>query len=76
MSGGHYQYAYQHIKELADDIDLELAESLTSFDEHREKVSAFRDHLYDVAECAKELEWWISGDSDETDFLYKCRKLK
>lgn len=75
MSGGHYDYLYSAINDLADRIEHDLMDE-ENFEGHADKVLEFYNHLRDVAECARELEWWMSADTDETRFLSKLARLK
>lgn len=85
MSGGHYDYLYSHLNDLADRIEKDLRNSKAGPDEwgHTYELSeaeyswmeAFRGHLVRVSDVAKELEWWRSGDTDSSRFLEKIKDL-
>jgi hypothetical protein len=107
MSGGHYDYKYFRVDELADDIEREFVNEgkymdkdwsapITGFD--RKKPMIEKDRLEDVTEeqkeiilrevnslvgdlrnCskrAKELEWYMSGDTGATSYLERLGKIK
>lgn len=70
MSGGHYDYAYSMIADLADRI-----EPTTKL------RKAFKAHMRDVAKACFEIEWVDSGDYSpgaEDSAIRKClgRKAK
>jgi hypothetical protein len=57
MSGGSYDYAYQRIADLAEEIRMR-AEG-----DHVDLRAAFAAHLEKCAEAARAIEWVDSGDS-------------
>lgn len=69
MSGGHYDYAYQHVNDVADKVEEE-ADAIPGWDNaeprdpreaaDRRKISA---HLFKVSEAMRALEWCDSGDT-------------
>ena len=56
MSGGHYDYAYYHIQQLAEAIKPSTV-----------LRKAFKEHLREVAKACHDVEWVDSGDSDPGD---------
>lgn len=94
MSGGHYNYGYFHIQELADEIEKsfindgkkkgwndEEYDYLNDADEHQrgyilqEAKDLIKD-LRNVATRAKELEWFMSGDTGVKSYLARLTKIK
>lgn len=75
MSGGYYTYAYFKIRELAENIqeDLEKEKKEDEDNNLSEEVKAGMSKLIleldDVADKVKALEWFMSGDTGEEDFL-------
>jgi hypothetical protein len=65
MSGGHYNYAYGRIEDLAADIARDANTPLRR---------AFVSHLMKVAQAAKAIEWNESGDGDsrEDELIRAC----
>ena len=71
MSGGHYDYKYHYLNDLADEIanDLDsgsMYENTNTAEDRlwiREEVHDLIDQLRDCAKRAKELEWYMSGDT-------------
>jgi hypothetical protein len=64
MSGGSYNYAYQTIEQLAN--ELRVTNPLRA---------AFKEHLKKVADAAQNIEWVDSGDygpGDEDDSIKAC----
>jgi hypothetical protein len=59
MSGGHYNYAYQRIRDLAQELRLD--------GENRVLRIAFRDLLFRCADAAEAIEWNDSGDGDDRE---------
>ncbi len=59
MSGGHYNYAYQRIRDLAQELRLD--------GENRVLRVAFRDLLLRVADAEEAVEWEDSGDGDDRE---------
>ncbi len=109
MSGGHYQYRYHTIDDLAEEIDREFENdgkymiedwSVECFGrkplieadrldgatpEQKEKIlteiKSLVEILKDAAFRAKELEWFMSGDTGFESYLrrldeYKQKKVK
>lgn len=56
MSGGAYEYGYQHINDLVDQIDLRTP-----------LRQAFVGHLRLIAQACKAIEWVDSGDLSDGD---------
>ena len=69
MSGGHYNYIYTRLIDMAEHIgeDLEDKELCIS-DDTRDLMKLFRTELYHTARKAKVLEWVMSGDYSEDAF--------
>ena len=78
MSGGHYSYAYHKIRTLAEDIqgDLDSPEedAMVLSDEVKVVMRKFAAELEVVATKAKAIEWFMSCDSGEEDFLKEMKK--
>ena len=68
MSGGHYDYMYLKVAQLADDIELGTGEHSEAPPELRAR---FKTHLHKVARALKAIEYNDSGDGDpeEVDLL-------
>ena len=72
MSGGYYTYAYFTLRELAENIqeDLEKEDKDSNLSEEvKAGMSKLILELDDVADKAKALEWFMSGDTGEEEFL-------
>lgn len=103
MSGGHYDYKYYKLEELADDIERDfikdgkyLSEDYSSDSYPRSKVeydylenatveqraiilTEIHNLIIDLRTCgrrAKELEWFMSGDTGENSYLERLNKIK
>ena len=104
MSGGHYEYAYHHLDELADYIegdflndgkymseDYEMGRKWDgSYHEKEcdrledaseaqkimilEEIKSLIKDLKNCAHRAKELEWYMSGDTGATSYLERLKK--
>lgn len=75
MSGGHYNYTYFRIMELAEDIQRDAEdEDQTLSEEMRAKMLEMAAELTRTAAKAKALEWYMSGDTLEADFLEFCQR--
>ena len=85
MSGGHYDYLYTHINELADRIEKDQRRSKEGPDEWGNKheltedeylmMELFRHSLITTSDVAKELEWFMSGDTDSKYFIEKVKEM-
>jgi hypothetical protein len=87
MSGGHYEYKYHYLDDLADDIERDLVsekEEYNPFDEYDNETQRVRikneveSLLKDLRRCAKrakELEWYMSGDTGAASYLDRLGKL-
>jgi hypothetical protein len=64
MSGGHYDYAYYHVQELAEAIEPKT-----------ELRKAFKEHMLEVAKACHDIEWVDSGDSSPGDEDAAIRKV-
>lgn len=72
MSGGSYDYAYQKIERMADELDsVGGCPSCCAPPELRER---FREHLRLVARACRAIEWNDSsdGDDDELALILEC----
>lgn len=71
MSGGSYNYAYQHIDELSYTID-EQPSGPTAAPGYLRR--AFKEHLRKVARACRAIEWNDScdGDDDEEALIREC----
>lgn len=70
MSGGSYNYAYSHVRNMADEIQLRSTRSALR--------DAFAAHLRLVADAMHDLEWvdssdYVEGDADEA--MRKCLRI-
>ena len=99
MSGGHYQYAYYRLNELADEIERDFVNdgAYTDdclLDEHGQarlcsrigdateiekpvilaEVKSLMNELRQNAIRAKELEWYLSGDTGADSYLRRLRE--
>lgn len=72
MSGGHYDYKYAVIKDLAFDIEVPSRGEAQYTDSALRKK--FKKHLELVALACRAIEWNDSGDGDseEITLLKKC----
>ena len=60
MSGGHYDYRYSIMRNLAQD----MADEVTDSDEAVAAAKAYCiRELFRVAELARAIEWYMSGDT-------------
>jgi len=69
MSGGHYDYAYRNLNNMADEIDRDLATGVFANPDHIEPVVRFMSQLRTDAGLAKELEWAVDGDTNMERFV-------
>lgn len=81
MSGGHYEYKYYQLIELADMIEEEFKnddvwKDIISRNGTSEECSKIRDEVIslisDLRSCSKRskaLEYYMSGDTDATSYL-------
>jgi hypothetical protein len=104
MSGGHYEYKYHHIDDLAEEIDREFEKdgkymtedwSVECFgqkpliekdyldgatQEQKEEIlteiKSLVSILKDAAFRAKELEWFMSGDTGFESYLRRLKEKK
>lgn len=104
MSGGHYNYQYNIVSQLADDIESEFINdgkyesedwSFSGFGERpkiqmdrlsdtnpkqkEDILKEIRSLISDLKYCsnrAKELEWFMSGDTGAKTYLERLNKIK
>lgn len=77
MSGGHYNYMYFKIDDLAEQIKEDIVDLKDSGSpELLEKMQEFALELKDVARRAKDLEWFMSGDYIADDFIESMKKSR
>jgi hypothetical protein len=86
MSGGHYDYAYGRVRDLADAIYSDVQKhSKTFIDDYGETVTAFPQAVLDAmrrcaaaleaaATAARDVEWLMSGDYGEDSFLEAAKE--
>lgn len=103
MSGGHYDYGYRHLGDLADNIERDFVNdgkyqtedwsaecfgrrplieadrlSDASESEREQILSEVRSLVDDLRTCemrAKELEWFLSGDTGPTTYLSRLNEI-
>jgi hypothetical protein len=97
MSGGHYNYQYHALGNLADDIERDFVnegkcKNTYAFGEDEEldrigdataeqrpkilgEVAALVGDLRAIAHRARELEWYMSGDTGADSYLTRLAKL-
>lgn len=72
MSGGAYEYAYNHVQTMANTMRVENTgcAAYTSTALRR----AFREHLFKVARAMRAIEWNDSedGDDKEQEYILAC----
>jgi hypothetical protein len=88
MSGGHYDYRYGQVRDLADAIYGDVQKHSKAFtDDYGETVTAFPQPVLDAmrrcaaalegaAEAARDVEWLMSGDYGKDSFLEAANKWK
>ena len=73
MSGGHYEYAYWRMVELAERIERDLAadgEAIPGLSKDmRGAMKRLCKQLRQVSKRARALEWFMSGDTTEQSAL-------
>lgn len=79
MCGGSLDYAYRNLDNLAEEIGYRLSSNEIQFTDDvlspEEKqivlaeVNALIDDLKSVAKRAKNMEWWLSGDTGDREYL-------
>jgi hypothetical protein len=83
MSGGSLEYKYFQLLSFAEDIDEKLQKGLdfsNSTLKEPEKalillgIKSISKDLKKLSEYTKDLEWWLSGDTDASDFLKSTKK--
>jgi hypothetical protein len=95
MSGGHYDYQYNSLNSLADDIERDFLNDGQVYnsdydgnyydylsdatDEQRviilKEVKKLVKDLRKCAKRAKELEWYMSGDTGAESYLKAIKKI-
>ena len=79
MSGGHYDYAYSRVRDLAESIREDVTKHSVPPAYPipvREAMSRCRLALEDAADAARDVEWFMSGDDGEETFLEAVREWK
>lgn len=88
MSGGHYDYRYGQVRDLADDIYGDVQKHSKAFtDEYGETVTAFPQPVLDAmrrcaaalegtATAARDVERLMSGDFGDDSFLESVNEWK
>lgn len=85
MSGGHYQYKYRVLEELSDEIECDFANDNydTFIRQNPYKGLVLKDEVVDlikdlrsVAKRAKELEWFMSGDTGVDSYFEGLKELR
>ena len=104
MSGGHYEYSYYRIEELADNIEREFINdgkymgddwetNNSFFDKPQKEYDRLEDStpeereeilieinlliplLRNCSKRAKELEWFLSGDTSPDSYLKRLKEI-
>ena len=84
MSGGHYNYQYHHIFNLADDIRTDIKNNDVEDDfgfkfgyttELLEVLEVITAHMEILGKMAKEIEWLYSDDIGEETFLERIEEI-
>lgn len=105
MSGGHYEYKYFQLQQLADDIESDFLNdglyedidytlssndnqikntikydrlSDANIDQKNIILKEIKSLIQDLRKCslrAKELEWYLSGDTGATSYLERLNKI-
>lgn len=70
MSGGHYDYKHHHIQDMVELIKADLYNPEFDRPEHvKARMRILAHHLKKYADVCHSLEWYLSGDWGEEDFL-------
>jgi hypothetical protein len=76
MSGGHYNYEYRRVQDLADQVKQEASLPTVPCWEAQDRRD-IATYLREVAEALKALEWYDSGDTgDWSEVREAFRNLK
>jgi len=83
MSGGHYQYQYRYLEYLADEIEADfLNEDDSVLDgnivERFKILMEVKSLIRELRICAvraKELEWFMSGDTGAESYLKRLGEI-
>ena len=88
MSGGHYNYLYSQVSNLADNILADcVGREIESTDSYGFKVKALEpdilahmkfiaNELQVLADAARDIEWYMSGDYGEDTLRTRCNSWK
>lgn len=75
MSGGRFNYAYTHVHDLGESIELEVRGDADLPEDLRDQVLAVGLELQRLSTLAHAIEWYYSGDYGE-DTLRKALNLE
>lgn len=88
MSGGHYDYQYYHINNLADWLEKDFLNNgqigeynyLNDASEPQkqqiiQEVNSLINDLRKCAQRAREIEWYMSGDTGANTYLERLSKI-
>ena len=88
MSGGHYNYLYSQVSDLAERILADcVGREIESTDRYGFKVEALEpdilahmkfiaNELQVLADAARDIEWYMSGDYGEDTLRTRCDSWK
>ncbi len=82
MSGGHFNYAYFHVKDFVETLEKDLgnpSEYEWVGGLSKETISALKEIAEEaarMAELMRAAEWLFSGDTSEDTFLDTVKRLK
>lgn len=71
MSGGALDYAFSKMNRLIEDIQFDIP--LNS--KNHIYLTIFIEHMKKISKCLQDVEWWLSGDTDEEDAINSIRTL-
>lgn len=88
MSGGHYNYLYSQVSDLSEKILADcVARETESTDQYGFKIGALppdilahmkfiANELHVLADAAKDIEWYTSGDYGDETLRTRCNSWK
>lgn len=88
MSGGHFDYAYRHVNNFADSLEIDIlnnsvkdeADEWAYCPDYNEEVLGELTKILNQArylsEMMKEAEWLYSGDTGEESFMERIKEIK